>query len=78
LSRKTTFLKNKLKTVEIQTQKELNYASKSSLMPNLMNTLTLFTKYLDPQNLADLLAKLLGKTRKHTQTLKFIDTLLNV
>jgi ribosomal protein S3 len=42
----------------------------------LTTTLTLFVKYLDPQPLADHLAKIIGATKKHASTLKLIKTVL--
>ena len=42
----------------------------------MTTTLTLFGKYLDPQPLADHLAKIIGATKKHASTLKLIKTVL--
>ena len=43
---------------------------------NLITTLTLFVKYLDPQPLADYLAKIIGETKKHAIILKILKTAL--
>ena len=45
-------------------------------MSALLTTLTLFGKYLDPQPLADHLAKLVGQTKKHAQVLRLVETVL--
>lgn len=45
-------------------------------MSNLVTTLTLFAKYLDPQPLAEALAKVIGNTKKHTSVLKLVETVL--
>ena len=50
--------------------------AKIPFVPNLMGTLTLFAKYLDPQPLADHLARILGETKRHSSVLKLLETAL--
>lgn len=45
-------------------------------MSNLITTLTLFAKYLDPQPLAEALAKVIGNTKKHVSALKLVESVL--
>jgi ribosomal protein S3 len=42
----------------------------------LLTTLTLFVKYLDPQPVADHLAKLIEKSRKHAEVLRLVESVL--
>ena len=45
-------------------------------MPNFSVTVTLFAKYLQPQPLADHLAKLIGESKKHADILKIAKSVL--
>jgi ribosomal protein S3 len=45
-------------------------------MPELISTLTLFAKYLEPQPLADNLAKIIGQTKRHADALKTVENVL--
>lgn len=74
--KKNAYLSRKLKMLQVQGQKRLHWAAKARFMSNLVTTLTLFAKYLDPQPLADILAKVIGNTKKHVSTLKLVETVL--
>lgn len=74
--KKNAYLISKLKIIKGQSERRLNPVSKLSYMPNLLTTLALFAKYLDPQALADSLAKIIGTSRKHSTTLRLIETVL--
>ena len=47
-------------------------------MANLLGTLILFAKYLEPQSLADHIAKILSETKKHSRVLKMIEKVLSI
>jgi hypothetical protein len=74
--KKNKYLKLKAKVIQSQSEKRLFWASKEPFISNLITTLTLFTKYLNPQPLADHLAKIIGSTKKHASILKLIKILL--
>jgi hypothetical protein len=74
--KKNKYLALKAKIIQSQSEKRLFWVSKETFISNLTTTLTLFAKYLDPQPLADHLAKIIGATKKHALTLKLIKTVL--
>ena len=74
--KKNAYLSHKLKMLQVQGQKRLHWAAKARFMSNLVTTLTLFAKYLDPQPLAEALAKVIGNTKKHVSALKLVETVL--
>lgn len=74
--KKNAYLSRKLKMLQVQGQKRLHWAAKARFMSNLVTTLTLFAKYLDPQPLADALAKVIGNTKKHVSALKLVENVL--
>lgn len=74
--KKNAYLSRKLKMLQVQGQKRLHWAAKARFMSDLVTTLTLFAKYLDPQPLAEALAKVIGSTKKHVSTLKLVETVL--
>ena len=75
--KKNKYLIQKKQLIQQQTQQRWHWIKKNSYMLNLLPTLTLFAKYLDPQPLADDLAKILGETKKHSSTLRFIERILS-
>lgn len=81
--RKKTLAKNKYlllksKILEKRSQKNLHWASKATYMPELLSTLSLFAKYLEPQPLADSLAKIIGQTKRHADALKTVENVLRI
>ena len=50
--------------------------SKQKFMPNLISTLMVFAKYLNPQPLSDHLAEIVGDTKKHANILKMMKVIL--
>ena len=74
--KKNAYLSRKLKMLQVQGQKRLHWAAKARFMSDLVTTLTLFAKYLDPQPLAEALAKVIGSTKKHVSALKLVETVL--
>lgn len=75
-AKKNAYLLTKLKVLEKQSQKKLHWASKSAYISELVPVLTLFAKYLDPQPLADTLAKVIGTTKKHAEALKTVEAVM--
>jgi len=78
MKQKNAYLKLKAKTIQKQSEHRLHWASKANFMPNIIPALTLFSKYLDPQMFAEQLAKILEKTKRHSSTLKVIETALRM
>jgi len=74
--KKNTYLKLKKKVIISQSENRLFFISKQKFISNLTTTLILFSKYLDPQPLADHLAKIIGDTKKHAAIFYFIKTIL--
>lgn len=52
--------------------------TKVPFMSNLISTLTIFAKYLDPQPLADHIAAIIGATKRHGSVLKLLETALRM
>ena len=75
--KKNKYLLFKNKVIQEQAQKRLNWLGKTTYVANLLSTLTIFAKYLDPQPLAENLAQILGQTKKHSFTLKLVNNILS-
>jgi hypothetical protein len=73
---KNKYLKLKAKVIQAQSEKRLFWISKELFISNLITTLTVFSKYLEPQPLADHIAKIISLTKKHAAILKLIKTIL--
>lgn len=74
--KKNTYLRLKKKVILSQSEKRLNFSSKQPFISNLITTVVHFSKYLDPQPLADHFAKLIGETKKHAHILRFMKDIL--
>ena len=76
MKKKNKYLALKTKMMNTKSEKRLALVSNAAFSSSLLTTLTLFVKYLDPQPFADHLAKLIGKTKKHAQLLKSVESIL--
>ena len=76
MKKKNKYLALKAKLINTKSEQRLAWVSKTPFIPALLTTLTLFVKYLDPQPLADHLAELIGKTKKHAELLKLVESIL--
>jgi ribosomal protein S3 len=66
----------KAKVTQSKNENRLFRTSKKYFISNLTTTLTLLTKYLDPQPFADHLAKIIGKTKNHASILQLVKIVL--
>lgn len=76
IKQRNVHLKLKAQLIQKQCEHRLHWAAKTPFMANFIPTLTLFNKYLDPQPLADHLAKILETTKRHSSTLKLVEVAL--
>jgi hypothetical protein len=75
--KKNSYVILKSKILQKKSQKRLFWSSKTPDIGNFLTTLTLFSKYLDPNPLANHLAKLIDQSKNHSSILKFIETILH-
>jgi hypothetical protein len=75
--KKNPYLLLKSKILQKKSQKRLFWASKTLDIGNFLTTVTLFSKYLNPQPLAEHLAKLINQSKNHSSVVKFTETLLH-
>ena len=76
MKKKNKYLALKTKRMTTKSEKRLALVANTAFISALLTTLTLFVKYLDPQPLADHLATLIGKTKKHAELLKLVESIL--
>jgi len=75
IAKKNKYFLQKKKIIQRKSERRLSWSSKAPFTSELIPTLAWFIKYLDPQPVVDLLAKIIGNTKKHAGTLKTIETI---